>query len=113
MQNKILILIVTLFLSPFLFAKEKNTETFQKPIKKHLVEIKACSKEAANKVSGKVVVDLEINDNASLHRIKINEAGTTVQDLNIQKCVVDILKKVKYPKAEKSKTVAFSYSVEF
>lgn len=113
MQNKILIFMITFFISFFSFAKNKNTEKFQKPIKKYLPEIQSCNSEADTKITGKVVVDLEINDNASFQRIKINEEQTTLQNLNIQKCVIDKMKKIKFPKAEKGEIVSFSYAVDF
>lgn len=116
MKNKFLISFVITFLSLCSFAKSQNTEKFQKPIKKHLAKIQKCRDEASTKtfmVSGKVVVDFEINDKASIHRIKINDDQTTFNDLNVQKCVVFTMKEIKFPKAPKGKMVSFSYPVIF
>lgn len=115
MKNKILISFIITFVSVFSFAKSQNTEKFQKPIKKHLTKIQKCRDEAGQNttVSGKVVVDFEIDDKAALHRIKINDEQSTLTDLNLQKCVIDEMKKVKFPKAAKGKIVSFSYPVIF
>lgn len=63
--------------------------------------------------TGKVVIDYQIDDKGSLHKLKINDAETTLTDLNIQKCVADVMKKIKFPKATKGKIVSISYPVEF
>ena len=115
MKNKVLIFAAITFLSSFSFAKSPNAEKFQNPIKKHLVKIQKCRDEAGGKtmVAGKVVVDFEIDDKASIHRIKINDEQTTLNDLNLQKCVVDKMKEIKFPKAAKGEIASFSFSVIF
>lgn len=115
MKNKFLIFLVTTFMSSFSFAKPQNTEKFQKQIKKHLDKIQKCHDEVSSKpaTSGKVVVDFEIDDKASIHRIKINDEQTTLNNLNLQKCVVDKMKEIKFPKAAKSEIVSFSFPVFF
>ena len=115
MKNKFLIYSVIIILPLFSFAKSKSTEKFQKPIKKYLDKIKSCREKANSDslTSGKVVVDLEINDNGALQRIKINDELTTVSDLNVQMCIIKTMKEINFPKAAKGQTVSFSYPVIF
>lgn len=115
MKNKFLISCTITFLSLFSFAKSENTENFQKPIKKNLAKLQSCGEKTTSKVaaSGTVVVDLEINDNASIQRIKINDDQSTLTDLHVQQCVVLTMKTIKFPKAPKGKIVPFSYPVNF
>ncbi|WP_409478272.1 AgmX/PglI C-terminal domain-containing protein [Pseudobdellovibrio sp. HCB154] len=113
MKNKFLISLAITFVSLFSFAKSQNTESFQKPIKKNLAKLQSCSEKSATAVSGTVVVDLEINDNASIQRIKINDEQSTLTDLNVQQCVVLTMKTFKFPKAAKGQIVPFSYPVNF
>lgn len=115
MKNKILVFLTITFVSLFSFSKPQNTENFQKSIKKNLAKLKSCSDKSGSKtaVSGTVVVDLEINDNASIQRIKINDDQSTLTDLNVQQCVVLTMKEFKFPKAPKGEIVPFSYPVNF
>ena len=115
MKNKILISFIITLISSFSFAKSQNTENFKKPIKKNLAKLQSCSEKTTSKtaVSGTVVVDLEINDNASIQRIKINDEQSTLEDLNVQQCVVLTMKKITFPKAPKGEIVPFSYPVIF
>lgn len=105
------------FFSLITFAKSKaDDEKFKKPIIRFLPAMKSCRDSGTKQTmqaSGKIVVDYEINDKAELHKIKINDEQTTLTDLNLQKCVVDYMKKIKFPKAPKGKTVKITYPVEF
>ena len=106
MKNKILISFIVTLISSFSFAKSQNTEIFKKPIKKNLAKLQSCSEKTTSKeaVSGAVVVDLEINDNASIQRIKINDEQSTLEDLNVQQCVVLTMKKITFQKPQKAKS---------
>lgn len=117
MKKNIILFMCTCLLSVFSFAKTKAAdEKFKKPIIRFLPAMKSC-RDAGTKqtmqASGKIVVDYEIGDKGELHRIKINDEQTTLTDLNLQKCVVDTFKKIKFPMAAKGKTVKISYPVEF
>ncbi len=116
MKNNFLIFFGVIFISISAFANSVDKKNFEKPIKKYLPELQACRGDASTStfmVSGKVVVDLEINDTAKISRIKINDEKTTLQDLNLQKCVVDVMKTIKFPKAPKGTIVALSYPITF
>lgn len=117
MKSNIFLFIFLIFSSIFTSAETKNkNEKFEKPIIRFLPAMKSCrSSDAVTNISvaGTVVVDYEINDKGSLHRVKINDDKTTLHDLNVQKCVVDLMKKIKFPKAAKGKIVSISYPVEF
>lgn len=106
-----------IFLSITSNAKGKSSdEKFKKPLVRFLPAMQQCrsSDNIQNiSVTGKVVVNFNINDKGQLHKIKINESETTLNDLNIQKCVVDVIKKVKFPKAPKGKTISLNYPVIF
>ena len=125
MKSNIFLFIFSVFL-PFLsFAESKDltiaeakskNEKFQKPIVRFLPAMKSCrnSESVTNvSVTGKIMIDYEIDDKGSLRRLKINDEKTTLNDLNIQKCVIDLMKKIKFPKAAKGKIVSISYPVEF
>lgn len=118
MKKHIILFISVCLVSVFSFAKtnKADDEKFKKPIIRFLPAMKSC-RDAGTKqtmqASGNIVVDYEINDKAELHKIKINDEKTTLTDLNLQKCVVDFFKKIKFPKAPKGKTVKISYPVEF
>jgi hypothetical protein len=108
--------VTVFFVSLLSLAKADNTEKFKKAFNRWLPKIQNCRLEASSAnliLAGKIVVDLEINDNASLKRIKINDDQSTLSDLNVQKCVVDVIKKINFPKAAKGKTVSFSYPITF
>lgn len=116
MKRIIFLFSCVIFWSLFSFAKGENkNEKFEKPIIRFLPAMQECRKEALKNsiVSGKIVVDYQINDKAELHKVKINEEKTTLSDLNMQKCVVDVMKKIKFPKAPKGKTVSITYPIEF
>jgi len=117
LKKNVILFMCTVLLSVFSFAKNKtDDEKFKKPIIRFLPMMKSCRDSGTKQTmqaSGKVVVDYEINDKAELHKIKINDEQTTLTDLNLQKCVVDAFKKIKFPKAPKGKTVKITYPVEF
>lgn len=116
MKKENVIFIAVLFLSSLALAKADNTEKFKKAFNRWLPKIQNCRIEASSAnliLAGKIVVDLEINDNASIKRIKVNDDQSTLTDLNVQKCVVDVIKKINFPKAAKGKTVSFSYPISF
>lgn len=117
MINKIskLFLIICCFTVTPLFAKT-NAKKLESTIIKNEHKLQQCRNEANTNtfmVSGKVVVDLEINDTAQIQRIKINDEKTTLKDLNLQMCVVNVFKKIKYPKAPKSQIISISHPVIF
>ena len=118
MNKNILLLICISFLPLFSFAKNEKVdkEAYRKPIIRFLPAMQTCRDSANTQtflVSGKVVVDYEINDKAEMNKLKINEEKTTLKDLNLQKCVIDTMKKIKFPKAPKGKSVAISYPFTF
>jgi hypothetical protein len=116
MKKNLLFFFVMIFLSLFSFAKSKTNEKFEKPIAKYLSEIQSCREQGSGQVfivSGKVVVDLKIEDKGFIERIKINDDETTLQDFSVQKCIVLVMKKIKFPAAPKNRTVSFSYTVFF
>lgn len=116
MKNNLLIFSTALLFSLSSFAKSESNAKFLKAIKPHSKEIFDCKSQANTSAlinAGRLFVDLEVNDQAEVHRIKINDEKTSLQDLNIQKCVVDVLKTVKFPKANKGKLAKFSYEVFF
>lgn len=115
MKNKFLIFLAITSVSLFSFAKSPNTENFKKPLKKNLAKLQSCSEKSTSKMgaSGTVVVDLEINDNAAIQRIKINDDQSTLTDLNVQHCIVLMIKKITFPKAPKGEIVPFSFPVNF
>lgn len=117
MKSNIFLFVFAIFLPLLSMAETKNkNEKFEKPIVRFLPAMKSCrNPDTVTNISvaGTVVVDYEINDKGSLHRLKINDEKTTLNDLNVQKCVVDLMKKIKFPKAAKGKIVSISYPVEF
>ena len=116
MKKNLLTFIAVFFASTLSLAKADNTEKFKKSFNRWLPKIQNCRLEASSAnliLAGKIVVDLEIDDKASLKRVKINDDQSTLSDLNIQKCVVDVVKKIKFPKAAKGKVVSFSYPITF
>lgn len=117
MKSNIFLFIFLIFSSIFASAETKiKNEKFEKPIIRFLPAMKSCrNPETVTNISvaGTVVIDYEINDKGSLRRVKINDDKTTLNDLNVQKCVVDLMKKIKFPKAAKGKIVSISYPVEF
>lgn len=117
MKSNIFLFVFLIFSAIFASAETKNkNEKFEKPIVRFLPAMKSCRSTDAVQdvtVAGKIVIDYEINDKGSLHRLKINDDKTTISDLNLQKCVIDVMKKIKFPKAPKGKTVSVSYPVIF
>lgn len=118
MKKNVILFMCACLLSSFSFAKSKIdvNEKYKKPIIRFLPMMKSC-RDAGTKQTmqalGKIVVDYEINDKAELHKIRINDEQTTLTDLNLQKCVVDAFKKIKFPKTPKGKIVKITYPVEF
>ena len=116
MKKNILFFSGMILLSLFTFAKSKTNEKFEKPISKFLPEIQSCREQGSGQVfiiSGKIAVDLEINDKGLLEYVKINDDETTLEDFSVQKCVVEVMKKIKFAPAAKDKTVSFTYTVLF
>lgn len=117
MKKNLILFVYVSILSVISFAKEKvSTEKYEKPIIRFLPAMQMCRESTTTQtflVSGKVVVDYEVNDKAELQRLKINEEKTTLKDLNLQKCVIDTMKKIKFPKAPNGKTVKISYPIIF
>lgn len=116
MKNNLMVFATLMIFSLFTSAKSNSHKKFEKPIKKYLPEIQNCREQSSGQVfiiSGKVIVDLVINDKGLINRIKINDDETTLQDFSVQKCIVFVMKKIKFPEAPKNQLVSFSYTVIF
>ncbi|AZZ37897.1 hypothetical protein CIK05_14170 [Bdellovibrio sp. qaytius] len=117
MKRNIILFSLSFFLSIFSFAADKKSnEKFEKPVAKFMPALQTCRESATSQtflVSGKVVVYYEVNDKAEIQRIKINDDQTTLKDLNLQMCVLGVIKKIKFPKAPKGTIVSISYPIIF
>ena len=117
MKANIFIFSFTVLTGFFSFAENKESKNkFEKPIVRFLPAMQSCRNASTVQnitVTGKIMIDYQVDDKGSLNGLKINDEKTTLNDLNLQKCVIDVMKKIKFPKAPKGKTVSVSYPVIF
>jgi PBP1b-binding outer membrane lipoprotein LpoB len=92
-----------------------NRENIRQVFRSHLPEIKSCYdtelKNVNGDLEGKVVLEIEVNDQGNAD--KVTAQSTTLNNSNVENCMIQIFKQTKYPPAPKDKTVVIQYPFIF
>ncbi|MDZ4660023.1 MAG: AgmX/PglI C-terminal domain-containing protein [Pseudomonadota bacterium] len=108
-------ILLILFLSTSSFAATER-EDVRSVVKEHLKDVKICYSEALAKkpeIEGKVVVDWTVSDTGAVTKVSINDAKTTLKDLEVQSCITEKFKSWKFPPAQKDQVITVSYPFVF
>ncbi len=110
---------VFMFAALSLRAVEKNESSIdrsavRKVIKNHLLEFKKCYElefKTKPDLEGKVVVDLAVSDKGNVLKTKI--VSTQLNNLNVENCLLDVFKTLKFPNAPNGTVVEVRYPFLF
>lgn len=110
-----LVWIIVLLFPAMVFAKA-DQEAIRRVIRQHLGEVKSCYEASLAQnpgLTGKIVMDFEINDTGAVKKAEVNESKSSLKDLEVRKCLTDKFLTWKFKAAPKGELVAVSYPFEF
>ena len=93
-----------------------NKAAIRKTFLSHRSDIHSCYKEAHEKnpeVSGKFVINFEIQEDGSTKDEKINTEKSTIEDEDFGECLIGKIRGIQFPKAPEGQTVTVRYPFRF
>lgn len=116
-------LVAALILLTGLFCKAESAdrEAVRRAVKTHLSEVKTCYDDALKKdshnkdsqLSGKIVLDFEVDNAGKVPSAKVNEKKSTLKSSDIEQCLIDKVKSWTFPPSPKGTIISVSYPFIF
>mgnify|MGYP001164658233 CR=1 FL=1 len=91
-----------------------DKEKVREVIRKNLEEIRKCYEKVAElqpDLAGNVTLDWSLTENGSVEKIKVQ--SSSLQSKEVENCVADLVKSLKFPKPMSEKTVHITYPFVF
>ena len=89
-----------------------DKEKIRQVMKKHEKQVRDCYEAEIDKdpkVSGKIVLDWDVDDKGKVTKSSINEKSTTLKNNAVRACMLEHLKAWEFPAAPTGQTVSVSY----